>query len=336
VNREAAPMRELTFYFDFVSPYAYLAWSQIHALAARRACEVVPRPLLFAALLDANGQKGPAEIARKRAYTFKDVVRTADRLGVSIAAPASHPFNPLLALRVASADMKPEQRRALVDALFLAAWGRGLDVTDPNRVAEIVGGVADLDAPGLLEWAKSADAKERVRRTTAEALDAGAFGVPTMIVERELFWGLDSFANLDRYLDGKDPVGGAAQAAFAKVAPSASRPGATRAEEPYRSTRDVIVRTEDFEAAARFYEDVLGFRPTLKRPKMLGFETGAFQLFVEKGPSQPPVFEVRAKDAKQARVKLLSAGCKVVEEDPRVPRCYLVDPYGFVFNLEEG
>jgi 2-hydroxychromene-2-carboxylate isomerase len=77
---------------------------------------VDPSPVLFAALLDATGQKGPAEIPRKRAYTFKDVVRSAHRLGVAIAPPASHPFNPLLALRVASADLAEDQRRALVDA----------------------------------------------------------------------------------------------------------------------------------------------------------------------------------------------------------------------------
>lgn len=218
-------MKTLAFYFDFISPYAYLAWTQIHALAARHGCEVAPRPLLFAALLDANGQKGPAEIPSKRLYTFKDVVRSADRLGVPLAAPASHPFNPLLALRVASAALEPAPKRALVDALFAATWSEGVDVTKEDRVAEAARSVG-LDGAHLVAWAKSPEAKERVKATTAEALALGAFGVPTMEALGELFWGLDSLPNLERFLEGKDPLGAEKGAAFAKVAPSATRPGA--------------------------------------------------------------------------------------------------------------
>jgi 2-hydroxychromene-2-carboxylate isomerase/predicted enzyme related to lactoylglutathione lyase len=326
-------MKKLTFYFDFISPYAYLAWTQIHALAARHGCEVVPRPILFAVLLDANGQKGPAEIPRKRIYTFKDTVRSAHRLGVPLAAPASHPFNPLLALRVASEDSKPDAQRALIDALFTATWERSVDVTDAKNVAEIARG-AGLDGARLVEWAGSPEAKDRVKRTTAEALEAGAFGVPTMVVEGELFWGLDSLPNLEQCLEGRDPLKGATYGAWAKVVPSASRPGSVPADGPFRSTRDVIVRTEAMEAAVAFYEKTLGFRPTSKKPHLVGFETGALQLFVEKGASHGPVFEVRTKDARGAKERLLAAGCKVVEEDASVPRCYLVDPYGVVFNLE--
>jgi 2-hydroxychromene-2-carboxylate isomerase len=221
-------MRSITFYFDFISPYAYLAWTQIHALGSRHACDVVPRPVLFAALLDANGQKGPAEIPRKRLYTFRDSVRSAHRLGVPIAAPASHPFSPLLALRVASADMKADQKRALVDALFVSAWGRSLDVTNEATVIEIARG-AGLDGARLVEWGRSPEAKDRVKQTTAEALEAGAFGVPTMIVDGELFWGLDSFANLERFLDGKAALPDAIYEAWTKVIPSATRPGSKEA-----------------------------------------------------------------------------------------------------------
>jgi len=222
-------MKTITFYFDFISPYAYLAWTQIHALAARHACEVVPRPILFAALLDANGQKGPAEIPSKRIYTFKDTVRSAARLGVPLAAPASHPFNPLLSLRVASADVDAERRRMLIDALFVATWVRSVDVTDAKNVAEVVQG-AGLDGQALVDWANSADAKERVKKTTAEALEAGVFGVPTVKVEGELFWGLDSLANLEQLLGGRDPLKGGSYGAWAKVVPSAIRPGGRDAD----------------------------------------------------------------------------------------------------------
>jgi 2-hydroxychromene-2-carboxylate isomerase len=184
---------------------------------------VVPKPILFAALLDANGQKGPAEIPNKRIYTFKDTVRSAARLGAPLAAPASHPFNPLLPLRVASAEVDAQRRRPLIDALFAATWVHSVDITDVKNVAEVVQ-KAGLDGQALVEWAKSAEAKERVKKTTAEALDAGAFGVPTMTVDGELFWGLDSFANLEQLLAGKDPLKGASYGAWAKVVPSAIRP----------------------------------------------------------------------------------------------------------------
>jgi predicted enzyme related to lactoylglutathione lyase len=104
----------------------------------------------------------------------------------------------------------------------------------------------------------------------------------------------------------------------------------------FRSTRDVILRTEAIGEATRFYETVLGLPVTLRRDGMVGFETGAFQLFVEEGAPHAPVFDLRVPDVAAARARLVAAGCTVVEEDPTVPRCYLRDPYGLVFNLDQG
>lgn len=104
----------------------------------------------------------------------------------------------------------------------------------------------------------------------------------------------------------------------------------------FKSTRDVIVRTEAFEEAVSFYEKTLGLHVTLRREGLVGFETGAFQLFVERGsPPHGPVFEMRVPDLAAAKTQLVAAGCTVVEEDPGVPRCYLRDPFGFVFNIEK-
>jgi catechol 2,3-dioxygenase-like lactoylglutathione lyase family enzyme len=103
-----------------------------------------------------------------------------------------------------------------------------------------------------------------------------------------------------------------------------------------RSTRDVIVRTETFAQATQFYETVLGFEVTMRRDGLVGFETGAFQLFLEDGaPAHGPVFEMRVPDLPRAKRQLLDRGCTVVEEDPAVPRCYLRDPFGLVFNVEQ-
>lgn len=192
-------MAELDFYFDYISPYAYIAWTQIHALAARRGWGVSAKPVLFAAMLNANDTRGPAEIPSKRTYTFLDVSRTASVLGLRLEPPPSHPFNPLLALRVSSLEMPEPTRAALITRLYQATWGGGPGVTDPevvDRIAEEAG------VPSATARAAAPQAKARLREQTDRALARGVFGVPTVFAGDEMFWGYDSFGHLDRYLAG--------------------------------------------------------------------------------------------------------------------------------------
>jgi predicted enzyme related to lactoylglutathione lyase len=100
-----------------------------------------------------------------------------------------------------------------------------------------------------------------------------------------------------------------------------------------RSSRDVIIRTEAWAQATAFYETVLGLTVTHRSETLVGFETGSFCLYVEKGPQHGPVFDFLVPDLEAAKRRLLAAGCTVVEEDASVPRYYLRDPYGIVFNL---
>lgn len=192
-------------YFDFISPYAYLGWVKIHALAERHGQTVEPVPVLFAALLDAWGHKGPAEIPPKRLYTWKHVVRLAHDAGVPIRPPPAHPFNPLLALRLASLPMEHEQRRRLVDALFQRAWGRGEDITDPQAVAATLDAIG-LPGADLVRRAAEPETKAKLRAQTSEALALGVFGVPTIEAGDELFWGQDSLPHVERFLQGDDPA----------------------------------------------------------------------------------------------------------------------------------
>jgi predicted enzyme related to lactoylglutathione lyase len=103
-----------------------------------------------------------------------------------------------------------------------------------------------------------------------------------------------------------------------------------------RSSRDVIIRNEAWEQATAFYERVLGLPVTYRSESMAGFETGSFCLYVEKGSAHGPVFEFLVPDVETAKQKLVAAGCVVVEENASVPRCYIRDPYGVVFNLGRG
>lgn len=105
---------------------------------------------------------------------------------------------------------------------------------------------------------------------------------------------------------------------------------------PFHSSRDVIIRTDHWASAVSFYASTMGFSEVYRAENMVGFETGAFRLYVEKGEPHGPVFDYLVPDVQEAKQKLLAAGCTVVEEDASVPRCYMRDPYGVTFNLGKG
>lgn len=193
------------FYFDYISTNAYIAWTQLPSLAARYGYAVEPVPVLFAGLLEAHGQVGPAEVPVKALWMIKNNLRKATRLAVPLNPPAFHPFNPLLALRVSSLPLGEPVRQALVDALFQAVWVRGLHVTDPEVVIDVANELG-LDGVGLVTLAREAEAKTRLRQQTDDALAAGVFGVPTVAVGDETFFGYDDFPYLEAYLAGDDPL----------------------------------------------------------------------------------------------------------------------------------
>ena len=171
-------------YFDFISPFSYLQWPKVRTLMADHA--IVPVPILLAAVLDARGQKGPAEIPSKREFTYRHVLWQARQAGVPLTFPPKHPFNPLPALRLCiAAGASP----ASIDALFVWIWvqGRAADTTQAlEPVREALGlpaGVAD-----------SAEVKAMLRNCSEIALSAGVFGVPTLAIGDSLFWGNDAHA----------------------------------------------------------------------------------------------------------------------------------------------
>jgi len=213
----------LRFHFDYISPYAYFAWTQLHALASRHGRTVEPVPVLFAGLLNAHGTKGPAEIPEKALYVVKDTMRKARALGVPFAPPPTHPFNPLLALRISSLPLAPETRKVIIDRLFAATWGdAGAGVTEPEAIASIVS-ESGVDGAQAIAAATTPEGKERVRLQTERAVSDGVFGVPTIIVDGELFWGMDSLPHLERFLAGEPPFDPKMMERWGRVVPSAAR-----------------------------------------------------------------------------------------------------------------
>jgi 2-hydroxychromene-2-carboxylate isomerase len=198
-------MKSLTFYFDFISNNAYLAWTQLPALCAQHQLVCEPVPILFAGLLNAHGNVGPAEIPAKRDWMLKNILRKCAQLDVAMAPPASHPFNPLPALRAASMPLDPEQRWALVDALFEAIWVRS-QPAEEEAVLRDCARRAGVDEDALWQWLCSDKASQQLRAQTDTAVAAGVFGIPSMQVDDELFFGYDDFPFLADYLSGSDPL----------------------------------------------------------------------------------------------------------------------------------
>jgi len=183
-------MQSATWYFDVISPFAYLHLKQFGRIA--RPLAITYRPVLFAGLLKHWGTKGPAELPAKRVHTYRQCVWNARVLGVPFAMPPRHPFNPLKVLRLLSALDAP---RAAIETAFDFIWGEGRDVDAewPALCARL--GVA-ADTPLIEDPA----VKQRLQDATAAAAAAGVWGVPTMQVDGELFWGADTIDFLNAYL----------------------------------------------------------------------------------------------------------------------------------------
>jgi len=198
-------MKPLVLHLDFISPYSYLAWTQIDRIASTSGREVQLVPVLFAAMLDSFGTIGPAEVPVKREYTFLDVYRKAKLLGVTLKAPPRHPFAPLISLRAATAFSEPSERRRAVAALYRGAWETGRGVDTPELVVEALN-EGGLDGAAAVARASSHEVKAELLAATKGAIARGIFGVPTIVADGEPFWGTDSLPSLEQFLRGEDPI----------------------------------------------------------------------------------------------------------------------------------
>ncbi|HKQ62169.1 MAG TPA: 2-hydroxychromene-2-carboxylate isomerase [Candidatus Polarisedimenticolaceae bacterium] len=195
------------FYFDFISPYSWLALMQAEAFAERHGIRWQPRPVVYAALLQAHGLIGPVETPAKRRYTFRDVERCAAAIGVRLSGPPAHPFRSLEALRVQYLFREESLALRLAASLADACWGQGRALTDLEVIREVVAAVG-LDADALEQRSASPEIKAGLRAQTDDAVRRGVFGVPTFVLEDELFWGHDRLEPLAARLDGRLPPPG--------------------------------------------------------------------------------------------------------------------------------
>ena len=190
-------MKQITFYFDFISPYAYLAFEALPQALQGVSHQVHYQPILFAGLLNHHGQLGPAEIAGKRDWTYQQVQWGAHQHNIPLQLPSAHPFNPLALLRLALAC--PEAglpNRWVCETIFRHVWKEGGDPVAPDRLRALTEQLAPQQDPS------SPQVKQRLIDATQNAITAGLFGVPTMAVDGKLFWGFDALPMLRAFLQG--------------------------------------------------------------------------------------------------------------------------------------
>jgi 2-hydroxychromene-2-carboxylate isomerase len=184
-------MRRIDWYFDFISPYAYFARQRLREFPAD--VEIRFRPILFAGLLKHWDHKGPAEIPPKRIWTYRSCTWWALQHGVPFQFPAAHPFNPLAYLRLAIAA---GSTKAAIAAIFEALWTTGADPSDPTIIATLANQLG-VDPAAI----SSSNVKDALRQNTEDAIARNLFGVPTLDINGEAFWGLDAMDFALAYLE---------------------------------------------------------------------------------------------------------------------------------------
>ena len=187
--------RQAHWYFDFISPFSYLQLGKV--LSWRERLDIVPVPILFGAVLQKIGQLGPAEIPGKREFTYRFVQWQAERDSVPLRFPRAHPFNPMAALRLAIAA---GTTWAAIEAIFEHVWRHGHDA-DAQGLAPVG---RHLGIDDVAKAVDAAEVKAQLRANTEAAAASGVYGVPTLRVGDETFWGNDATPMIEEWLTNPD------------------------------------------------------------------------------------------------------------------------------------
>ena len=182
--------KRVEFYFDVGSPSGYLAWSQLPAIARATGAEIDYRPVLLGGIFKATGNTSPAEVPAKGRYLSLDLARFARRYGVPLVYNSAFPINTIGLMRGAVAALQAGQLEAYLGVIYPAFWAHDVDLSRPEAVVRCLrdGG---LDADALLRRTQDDDVKSELRERSDAAVARGLFGIPTMFVGGEMFFGQD-------------------------------------------------------------------------------------------------------------------------------------------------
>jgi 2-hydroxychromene-2-carboxylate isomerase len=185
-------MKTFEFWFDFGSPAAYLAFTQLPKLAQETNSTAIYRPMLLGGVFQATGNQSPASIPAKGTYTFKDFSRFAQRYLVPFNSNPHFPINTLLLMRgaVGLQQQHPEQFSKYCNAVFQAIWVDSLNLNDADTVGMVLH-KAGFDPQKQMTLANDQVTKDALKASTTEAVSRGVFGAPTFFVGSQMFWGQD-------------------------------------------------------------------------------------------------------------------------------------------------
>lgn len=198
-------MKKIDFYFDFLSPYSYVAWTWLRS----QAYEFNFIPVSIPSIIAHYETKGPAQIKPKRNYLFKDLLRYTKLHQIPFTTPKQLPFNALYALRLSLLEVSGTDQKIVIDTIFRAGWEKGLDIGSEEVLKVILVENKLLLSTTVDDLFLKMEAKEsrlHLKNNIAMALKQDIFGVPTFLVDEEIFWGNDSIKYLEMYLAGKDPL----------------------------------------------------------------------------------------------------------------------------------
>jgi len=214
-------MKQITFFLDFISPYAYLAFKALPEALEGLSYGVRYQPVFLGGLLKHSKALGPAEVPGKREWVYRQAQWLAHAQGVPLDMPAAHPFNPLGLLRLAVAsDPHGLPNRYVCETLFRHVWEGGQDAADAQRLQTLTTELAPARDPS------SDEVRDQLKAHTDDAIAQGVFGVPSYAVDDKVFWGLDALPMLRDYLLGSPWFAGADWDAAAKVPVGIARPAA--------------------------------------------------------------------------------------------------------------
>lgn len=185
-------MKSFEYWFDFGSPAAYLAWTQIKAIEDATGARAVYRPMLLGGVFQATGNQSPASIPAKGSYIFTDFDRFARRYGVALNRNPHFPINTLLLMRGATGVQRqqPDRFRDYCEAVYRAIWVDGRNLNDTAEVGAALA-AAGFEPQPWLALANDPATKQALKDATEEAVRRGVFGAPTFFVGDQMFWGQD-------------------------------------------------------------------------------------------------------------------------------------------------
>lgn len=204
--------KKIEFYFDFLSPYSYLAWTWVREAKY----DFTYIPVSMASIITSYETKGPAQIKPKREYLFREILRRSKMLAIPFTTPKNLPFNSLYALRLSLQSVAQSDQKMIIDAIYNAGWRDGLDIGNDDVLKEVLKSKG-LYSDELITRMEDRSARIELKNNNAEALKREIFGVPSFIVNDELFWGHDSITHLEMKLNQVDVLDNAKYNEFLKL-----------------------------------------------------------------------------------------------------------------------